>query len=1044
MQFRILGPLEVLDDEGRPLALGGAKQRALLATLLLHGNEVVSVDRLIDELWGENPPDTASHILQVYVANLRKMLEPARARRAAGGILRRQPPGYLVEVGPDELDLRAFLRLAVEGRAALAAGDPSSAAHLLRSALELWRGPALADVVLEVSGQGEVTRLEERRLAVLEECLDAELNCGRHAEVVGELQALVAADPLRERLRGQLMVALYRCGRQAEALDVYRSTRKTLAEELGIDPGPVLQELERAILAQASELAPPPPSRYPTRASVVPDHTQAGEARHNLPAATSRLIGRAVELAGLRQVLRRDDVRLLTLTGPGGIGKTRLALAAAESAREGYPGGTFVVWLAGIGDSADVMTAVARALEVTGNPTEPLAVTVARTLAGRETLLLLDNFEHVLSAAPLLAELLAAAPGLRLLVTSRARLRLSGEHEYPVPPLRLPRPALAGDLAAVADCEAVALFVERAVAVRPGFTLSGSNVGPVAEICLRLDGLPLAIELAAARSRVLAPQELLKRLERRLAILTGGPRDLPARQQTLRATIDWTYQLLGPAERQLFEQFALFIGGATLAATEAICSVGDAEPLDVLEQLLDKSLLQRDDTSGQPRYLLLETVREYALERFDQRADVQPMRQRHAEFFLDVAEAGEAGLRTAEHPAWLRRFDADHGNLRAAFETLLAGPDPAPAQRLAAALWRWWESRDPNEGRRWLAAALDGRGQPGAIRAKALYALARITLLQGEHGEAIALLRESLALSERHGSLELAVLARGLLGWGLAEIGNQSEAQATLAGYLAAVHSLLDPWARAEALNYLGAALISWDVEGSVERFQESLALRRRLGDQQSIGHSLNNIGCTLLGTGQYRQAGDHLAESLEIGRQLRDELMITLALNNLGQLALFEHRYDDSVRTLTENTRLCAQRGDRRILTETLPVLAAAHAGCARPEHAARLTGASEGINPLLTLVPFVQAEVGRHLAKARQELGDAGFAALAAEGRRMSLDAVAGYTQAVAADSAPDTPVGHGQPQTPDQEGRAVSGNHRPGGGAKGADPDRGVGSC
>jgi DNA-binding SARP family transcriptional activator/class 3 adenylate cyclase len=286
VEFRILGPLEVLDDHGRPLALGGAKQRALLAVLLLHVGEVVSAERLIDELWGEDPPETARSVLQVYVANLRKVLEPTRPRRAAGAVLRTQPPGYLVDLSPEEFDLTRFERLAAEGRTALAAADPAQAARLLRDAEGLWRGPALGDVTLAASGQGEVVRLQERRPAALEDRIEAELALGRHAELVGELEALVAAHPLRERLHGQLMLTLYRSGRQAEALEAYRRTHETLAEELGIDPSPALQELQRAILAQDPTLAPPAPARHATRAPVIHDGAQADAAAALSPVAT--------------------------------------------------------------------------------------------------------------------------------------------------------------------------------------------------------------------------------------------------------------------------------------------------------------------------------------------------------------------------------------------------------------------------------------------------------------------------------------------------------------------------------------------------------------------------------------------------------------------------------------------------------------------------------------------------------------------------------------------------------------------------------------
>jgi DNA-binding SARP family transcriptional activator len=436
VEFRMLGPLEVVDDHGRPLGLGGAKQRALLAVLLLHAGEVVSAERLVDELWGEDPPKSARSVLQVYVANLRKVLEPGRARRAAGGVLRTRPPGYLVAVAPDDLDLGHFERLAEQGRAALAAGDAEEAAGLLRGALELWRGPALADVALEASGQAEIAGLEERRLAALEDRIEAELAAGRHSELVGELEAVIAAHPLRERLHGQFLLALYRSGRQAEALEAYRRMRETLAEELGIDPGRPLQDLERAILAQDPTLDWVPAAAAASQ--LAAGQPAPGRRPGTLPVPPTPLVGRQRALAEVGALVRQGHTRLVTLTGVGGTGKTRLALQVAAELGGEFPDGAWFVPLAPVADPQLVLATLAQTLGVREAAGQPLDERLREELRERRLLVVLDNFEHLLAAAPVVTGLLAACPNLAVLVTSRAALRVSGEQIYEVPPLATP------------------------------------------------------------------------------------------------------------------------------------------------------------------------------------------------------------------------------------------------------------------------------------------------------------------------------------------------------------------------------------------------------------------------------------------------------------------------------------------------------------------------------------------------------------------------------------------------------------------------------
>jgi DNA-binding SARP family transcriptional activator len=497
MEFRILRPLEVADD-GAVVALGGLKQRSLLAILLLSANEVVSSDRLIDQLWGERSPESGRTALQVRVSQLRKALG------AAGAQLLTRPPGYVVEVDRGQLDLHRFERLVLEADTA----TPVVAAAKLREGLELWRGEPLADLSYELFAQPAIARMQELRLTAIEKRIEADLAVGRHAELVGELEPLVTEHPLRERLAGQLMLALYHCGRQADALAVYRKTGERLRDELGLEPGPGLQDLERAILQHDSALgsvSPPAPDRQPHAAAAAQAH---------LPVPATAFLGRACELTDVTTLLRRPATRLLTLTGAGGSGKTRLALRAADESAANYRDGAWFVGFANIADPELIVATICQTLGLREQPGVTSIERVEGWLKERELLLLLDNLEQLTEGSAPLGELIAACPGLTLLVTSREPLHLTGEQQYQVPVL--------------AHAEAVELFTARAKAIAPHRRVEAELAG---QICQRLDCLPLAIELAAARTKALSQTDVLTRLRRRLPLLTGGPRDAPRRQR---------------------------------------------------------------------------------------------------------------------------------------------------------------------------------------------------------------------------------------------------------------------------------------------------------------------------------------------------------------------------------------------------------------------------------------------------------------------------------------------------------------------------------
>jgi predicted ATPase/Tfp pilus assembly protein PilF len=686
------------------------------------------------------------------------------------------------------------------------------------------RSPRLGDVqLLGFAGQ-EAESLELLRVAAQEAGIEAALALGHHAELVPELEGLVAAHPYRETLRAQLMLALYRCGRQAEALDAYTQMRRLLRQDLGLEPTPSLQELQHAILRHDASLAPTPRQR-----------------RGALPVPPTRLIGRARELAKLHQLLRRDDVRLVTLTGAGGSGKTRLALEAAARLADEFGDGAYFVDLATLADPDLLLPTLAHTIGLRERSDEPLTDTLTRFLADKQTLILLDNFEHLLAAAPKLATVLAAAPQLKLLVTSRAALRLSAESEQPLAPLDEP--------------DAVALFTARAQAASIDFEPDDT----IAAICRRIDYLPLAIELAAPQVRVVTTRELLERLEHRLAALLHGAPDLPSRQQTLRATLDWSHGLLPAAEQDLLARLSVFAGGFTARAAAAVAGA----TYEGVAVLVDHSMLRRD----RDRFSMLETIREYALERLDSADRDGGLRDRHADYFLELAEEATPQLKGSEQAAWLDRLEDDHDNLLAALAWLI-GRNHAHALRLAIALWDFWRSRGHlSEGRRWLDSALaPGAEQDPLLRARALEAASDLAGSQGEFEQASRLSDESATLYRQVG--DDSGLARALLiqGWWALCRRDDGRARALFEQSQALSPQKGRLWDRLGAL-----ALYEQRFADARSFFEESLAAFRAEADARGATESVFSLGLVALAEGQIEEAAESFRESLKRRKDLGD-----------------------------------------------------------------------------------------------------------------------------------------------------------------------------
>ena len=657
-------------------------------------------------------------------------------------------------------------------------------------------------------------------------------------------------------------------------------------------------------------------------------------------------------------------MRLLTLTGAGGCGKTRLAIKVARRVVERFPDGVWFVNLSAVADPALVPSATARELGLWEMPGRPILERLGAHLGTKRTLLLLDNFEQVAEAAPLVAELLAVCPGLTVLVTSRVLLRVSGEHAYPVPPLHFPEPGEPLDAGSLQDYEAVRLFVERAGAVAPDVKLTGKNVHVVAEICLRLDGLPLALELAAARSTLLSLPEILSRLQHCLGLLTGGARDLPERQRTIRATIEWSHALLGPDERMLFRRLGVFSGGWTLAAAEAVCGEGEQGPavLEALGTLVDSSLVRRDAGDyTETRFRMLETVREYALESLRESGEVDQLRRRHAEYFLALAEEAEAEAEFfgPQQVGGVDRLEEEHDNLRAALRWSLDRGGADTGLRLAGALLPLWGFRGHlTEGSRWLEEALRaGDGAPAAVRAKALLGAGCLLRDRGEPVSARTAFEECLSLYRSLGD-------KSGIFWVLMNLGSAS------------VHYASD------------------HVQARAH-FEEGLELARELGDTRQQGVVLNNLGEVARLDGDYRRATALYEEGLMLGREVGDDGVASMAKGNLALIAMHEGDYGRATALLREGLELLRSIRSPVIVGFWLNGLAGTAAALGHLARAATLHGAAEALleSTGATEQPGDRAEYEAHLLSAREAAGRAAWEEARVRGRAMDLEEAVEY---------------------------------------------------
>ncbi len=699
MQFRILGPLDVLAEQD-VVEIKGRMQRRLLAVLLVHARTVVSADRLIDILWAGEPPAEARQGLWTCVARLRHVLA-APTGTAAGALLITRPPGYLLAAPPDQIDAGQFESL-ISAASRLADDEPHTAAEQLDRALALWRGSALEEFADETFAAAEATRLDELRCSATEDRFEIDLVLGAQATLIGPLGGFAAQHPLRERPRAQLMRALYRCGRQAEALETFNTYRKLLDRELGLEPSVALCTLQTQILRQSTELD------WSTPARQRPAESPVSVTGFRLPAQMTSFVGRDEDLAAAAQAV--TEARLVTLTGVGGVGKTRLALRTAAATAARFADGLCWCELAPVTDPDAVAPAVATALGVHRGPAATVVESVVTFLGDQQRLLILDNCEHLLGGVrPLVSELLRGCPRLVVLATSRAKLGINGERVRPVAPLPLPS---ASPPRRDEPSPAVRLFVERARAVRPDLRLDQATRDEIGTICRHLDGLPLALELAAARMRSLNPADISDRMRSDLDLLSSGD-EQSDRHGSLRAVLDWSYGLLTTEQRQLFDRLSVFAGSFDLAAAEEVCAgrgIERSRVVDLLTSLVDASMVAVGGTEGAIRYSLLETLRRYGAEHCGDSREADLTQHAHARHFAALADQADLGLRGPEEARWVAVADRDLDNLRAAHRWMLRAGQVDLALRLARGLRYYMLYRFRDEVVAWGEASLDLSG----------------------------------------------------------------------------------------------------------------------------------------------------------------------------------------------------------------------------------------------------------------------------------------------------------------------------------------------
>ncbi|MBI1742119.1 tetratricopeptide repeat protein [Candidatus Acetothermia bacterium] len=978
------------------------KAQLLLSYLLLYRQKSHPRAVLADLLGGDSGEGNRTLAsLRAALHSLRQLIEGPKSRFGKYILTEATAVRFNTE-SAYRLDVEEFEKALASARSA----SGEARADLLRQAVELYQGDLLAgfyeDWVLI-----EQQHFKELYLQALRELITHHQERQEYAQAIDQTRRVLEENPLHEEVHRWLMQLYLLSGDRAAALKQYAECKAVLKRELNIAPLPETKDLYEKILAsgpgkieESEEPAPPP--------------------RDNLPHFISRFIGRKKEIEEIKRLIIGVSVDrrvrsvdpggsvgspLLTLTGTGGSGKTRLAVEVARALSKDFADGVWFVELSSLRDPGLLPPAVAFALGLREQSGQSPLVTLTEYLKPKQLLLVLDNCEHVVDAcAPLAQTLLLNAPRLRMLATSREGLHIDGETVWKTPPLLMPNPQslmLQGDalVKALATYEAIALFVDRAMSSNPEFALTSENAEAIEEICRRLDGIPLAIELAAARVNVLSVDEIVRRLDSALSLLTQGSRTAaPSHHQTLRATLDWSYQLLSEPEQMLLARLSVFSGGFTLPGVEAVCAgetLSQSEMLDLMAQLVNKSLVSVEHRDGKVRYRLLEIVRQYAQEKLDALGEVGCTRERHGHYFLRLAERAKSELNGPDQRLWLDRLEAEHDNLRTALANTAAGEAKL---RFAEALWRFWFFRGYfSEGRRWLEETLaTSHGAPIAVRAEALNGAGVFAMEQADYEHAVSLYEESLALRRELGDRKGVANSLNNLGLIAYNQGDFERAARMHTESLALRREVGEKWGVASSLNNLGVVAHSQgDYEKATAFYDESLALKRELGDQRGISYSLSNLGVLAYLQGKYEQAVVFYEESLQIRRALSDKMGVAGSLINLASVRLEQGKYRQSIALSKEGLAVARELGAKALVIECVGGLASALGVSSDPEQAARLFGAVEALSEAFKIpVQAVdRANFERKVALTRSRLSPEIFAAAWAMGRAMSLEQAIEY---------------------------------------------------
>lgn len=986
LDIRLLGTFDACVRGERLPPLRSRRERWLLALLALRHDRDTSRQWLASTLWPDNDEEQALFYLRKALSNLRKALGPEAERLASPN-----PRTLRLNMTDCYADVIAF------DRAVAAVERSSDPTEGLRQAVACYRGPLLPDcdedwMALE-RGHRESAYLQAlEQLSAISEPVQS----------VRWLRLLIEADPYRENAHRALMKALAECGDRAAVSAVYRELQSRLLQDLNASPAPETQALYRELQ-----------QREPQAVATPAQTTIAANPKRRLPVPLTDLVGRSKEIGELLELQKAR--RLITLLGAGGVGKTRLAVAVADAALEQFCDGACFIDLAPLSDSSLVPQAAAKALGIGENPLQSTTETLVEILRGSRMLLVLDNCEHVIEESAKLAEaLLAGCPGLCILATSREPLRVDGEQLFRVPSLGIPStsdlrshdPLEGLDPTFSMRFEAVQLFVDRASRANSSFHMTRRNAHDVAEICRQLDGIPLAIELAAARIRSMSPAELCQRLSQSFRLLTGGSRTALPRQQTLRSLIDWSYDLLNESEKALLGRLSVFAGGWTLPMAAQICGedgVGETEIVDTLASLADKSLVTVDGSGETARYRLLETVKHYAQDRLAERGEeLTTIRIRHRDYFIELALDIRPKLMGADQARWFSILDAEHDNLRQALNLCMELPDGGqPGLKLAAALSRFWLTRGHfAEGRERYAAiaALPSAQERTRERAQALNGAGLLAWRQSDYPAAQALYAESISIARELGDIVDVGRALNNLALITRDLGDYASARAMHEESIEIIRASGDKLVTAICLSNLGAVdHYQGDFASARTAFEEGLAVQRELGDRSATSVTLNSLGEVARDQGDYRYAQQCHEEGLEIAKELSNSFDYASHLYGLGCCADHAGNIEEARALLLESLRTMYELGEKTLVTDYFSAMAS----LARKEHresrAVRLLASRAELRKATgsPLPDYALQSMEAELAELRLQLGDDKFEAAWEAGKAMSLEQAYAYAR-------------------------------------------------